>query len=159
MSLEALEREEAAMLIAGKLLEEICAHLRRELPREGWGIVASRHGKLAKVYPMKNTAPDAHHRYSCDPQELYDVLKSIQGEGMEMALIYHSHPPTSAYFSATDLAEAWVKEWDMPAYPGVRYLVIGFEGGSEPVDIKLFRLVDGVAVEEELQISEKGEAL
>ena len=145
------------MRISERHIDAIHKHLRRELPREGWGIVAGSQDELQRVYPMSNVAA-GEVRYACDPAELYNTLKEIEAQDLEMRCIYHSHPPAGAYFSETDLGEAWIAAWDAPAYPGICYLVVGFQGGTEPQEMKSFRVENGKAVEEAVEIIHEREA-
>lgn len=139
------------MKIRRDVLNQIVEHLTSELPREGWGLLAGNGDEVERVYRMRNIS-DGLTAYENDTEELYRVLTGINDIGMDLQCIYHSHPPVGAYFSQVDLDRAWIESWQAPAYPGVAYLVFGFRGESAPQEWKAFRVEEGRAIEETVEI-------
>lgn len=139
------------MRLTRSVLDQITEHLKSELPLEGWGILAGIRGEVMQLYRMVNAAR-SEERYACDAEELFRVLSDVRESGMETLCIYHSHPPVGAYFSATDLREAWIESWNAATYPGVIYLVVGFRGQGEPQEWRAFRVEEAQAVEELVEI-------
>ena len=60
-----------------------------------------------------------------------------------MVGVYHSHPRGAATPSTADLAEA--------SYDDYVYLIVGLH--SEPPELRLFRIEEGIFVEEEIVVS------
>ena len=69
-----------------------------------------------------------------DPQEQYNAMKAIEGDGGELLAIYHSHTKSAAYPSQTDvnLAAAW---------PEQIYLIVSLADEDAP-DVKGYLLRD-----------------
>ena len=64
-------------------------------------------------------------------------------------MVYHSHTATEAYPSRTDISLA--------TEPQAHYLLVSVaESGSAdgPVEVRSFRITDGVVTEEEIQLTE-----
>ena len=97
--------------------EAIWAHVLRELPNEGVGVLAVHWGDpdtLLACYPLSNVAAQPVSRYLADPLELLRALRAMQRSGLNLGAIYHSHPRGRARPSPTDL--------DLARYP-VPYLI------------------------------------
>ncbi len=108
----------------------IIAHAREGTPEEICGILRGRAGRASQLYRARNLAEDRIDNYDVDPQTL---LKQFEFEeaGDEMVAIYHSHPVSVAYPSATD---AWNAH-----YPETYYLICSLEIDDAPV-IRAFRM-------------------
>ena len=66
----------------------------------------------------------------------------------EIVVVYHSHTSTEAYPSRTDISYA--------AEPQAHYLLVSVaETGADegPVEVRSYRIVDGVVTEEEIEIT------
>ena len=115
-------------------LQAMCAHARREVPRECCGIVFG-----PKAEPLADQATpcdniqdrlhaedparftrDARTAYNFEARDIFKLQKSLRGE-TPAKIVYHSHVDVGAYFSDTDQAAA---QFDgEPAYP-VEYVVV-----------------------------------
>ncbi len=132
------------MILTPEEFEAITRHAVEEYPREACGIIVSRtgrrrllrcrniqdqlHAKDPKRYPR-----DARTAYFIDPQDLLQ-LGRLEGEGFQVAVIYHSHADaqergggTGAYFSETDKQQAL--PGGQPLYPDATYVVVSVVGG------------------------------
>jgi len=121
------------MEISQKLIDEIVAHARGDLPNECCGMIGGRDGEATKVVRVANAAASPL-RYEMDPQGQFDALKSIEGAGDELIGIYHSHTRSAAYPSQTDVNQA-------VAWPEQVYVIVSLENEEEP-DVKAFLLED-----------------
>ncbi len=92
----------------------------RHAPEEACGLLAGREGRAWAVLPVSN-ALHSPVRFRMDAREQLRAMTWIEGQGLELVGIYHSHPQGPPAPSATDLAEY--------AYPGVLY-VIWFRSGQ-----------------------------
>lgn len=130
-------------------LEQMYAHARSDFPEECCGVILhdadrqefvrrcrniqnARHQQDPGTYPR-----DARTAYLMHPDDLLAVHKEAETQHRPIKAFYHSHPNHKAYFSEKDKADAFLKEWDMPAYPGAAYVVISVYG-SEIRDVKAF---------------------
>lgn len=116
--------------LARTVYDGIIDHAREGKPEEICGILRGREGRATMLYRARNLAEDRIDNYDVDPQTL---LKQFEFEeaGDEMVAIYHSHPVSVAYPSATD---AWNAH-----YPETFYLICSLEFDDAPV-IRAFRM-------------------
>lgn len=132
------------MRISQRLIDEMVAHAREELPNECCGLVGGRDGEASVVIRVANAAASPL-RYEMDPQEQYNAMKTIEDEGGELLAIYHSHTKSAAYPSQTDvnLAAAW---------PEQIYLIVSLADEDAP-DVKGYLLRDLRIADAEVVIS------
>ncbi len=116
--------------LARTVYDGIVDHAREGKPEEICGILRGRNGRATQLYRARNLAEDRIDNYDVDPQTL---LKQFEFEeaGDEMVAIYHSHPVSVAYPSATD---AWNAH-----YPETYYLICSLEFHDAPA-IRAFRM-------------------
>ncbi len=132
------------------VIETIVAHAREGKPEEVCGIVRGRGFTAIEAVRGRNIAAERIENYEVDPETL--LLQFVFEEtGDEMMAIYHSHPVSVAYPSATD---AWNAH-----YPDAIYLICSLEFDDAPV-IRAFRLtphwihVDTAQLRRELPFAE-----
>jgi [CysO sulfur-carrier protein]-S-L-cysteine hydrolase len=121
------------MRIAQKLIDEMVAHAREDLPNECCGMVGGVDGEASVVVPVVNSAASPL-RYEMDPQGQYNALKAIEDDGKELLAIYHSHTKSAAYPSQTDVNQA--VNW-----PDAIYVIVSLQDADEP-DVKGYWLKD-----------------
>ena len=109
----------------------IVQHAREGKPEEICGIVRGRGLDAFEAVRGHNVAAERIENYTVDPQTLLKQF-DFEDEGDEMMGIYHSHPVSVAYPSATD---AW-----NAAYPDSVYLICSLEDDDMPV-IRAFRMI------------------
>ena len=108
----------------------IIAHAREGKPEEVCGIVRGRGLTAFAALRGQNIAAERIENYEVDPQTLLRQFE-FEEQGDEMMGIYHSHPVSVAYPSATDAWNAF--------YPDAIYLICSLEFDDAPV-IRAFRL-------------------
>lgn len=91
------------------LLDEMIAHARRDVPDECCGVVAGKDGKVVKLYPSTNEEKSPV-KYRIPPKELFNAIKDIESQGLDLIGMYHSHTHTEAYPSPTDIKLAFWPE-------------------------------------------------
>jgi proteasome lid subunit RPN8/RPN11 len=109
----------------------IVQHAREGKPEEVCGIVRGRGLDAFEAVCGRNVAEERIENYTVDPQTLL-MQFDFEDEGDEMMAIYHSHPVSVAYPSATD---AW-----NAAYPDSIYLICSLEDDAAPV-IRGYRML------------------
>lgn len=120
-------------------------HALNAWPHEACGIIGGR-GETGRVfYGLANVAEDPARRYLIAPSDLLRVMREIDERGLELLAIFHSHPVTPAYPSATDIGLA--------QYPDALYLILSLADRSEPV-LRAFRIVDAEVSEAVLVIDD-----
>ena len=106
------------------------------------GLLAGRNGMVETIYTMTNT----HHSpvsYMIDPKEQFSVIKEMRAKEIEMLAIYHSHPHTAAYPSATDVQLAY--------YPDAVYIILSLQDRARPV-VNAYRIIENKITQEALEI-------
>jgi [CysO sulfur-carrier protein]-S-L-cysteine hydrolase len=129
--------------------DAIVAHARRDHPDEACGVVAGPIGsdRPVRLVQMVN-AERSPTFFRFDPQEQLRVWMEMDANDEEPVVIYHSHTATEAYPSRTDISYA--------AEPNAHYVVVSTRdcGNLEgPVELRSFRIVDGLVSEEDLVVT------
>ncbi|MBI2265589.1 MAG: M67 family metallopeptidase [Armatimonadetes bacterium] len=119
------------LYIPSALYKDLLDHGTRASPKEACGILAGRQGRTTAFYPAVNVE-EGHEKYSISPQELARILKDLEGKGLDLIGIFHSHPATPAYPSVTDV--------ELACYPDSAYVILSL--GDEP-SIKAFSIREG----------------
>jgi proteasome lid subunit RPN8/RPN11 len=111
--------------------DAMIAHAREGKPEEICGVLRGR-GLLAfEAVRGRNVAGERIENYEVDPQTLLQQF-AFEEQGDEMMGIYHSHPASVAYPSATD---AWNAN-----YPDCIYFICSLEDDDAPV-MRAFRML------------------
>ena len=132
------------MRISRQLLDEIVSHALDEAPNECCGMIASREGRAVAVHRAVNQAERPRVTYEIRGKDLFRLFNEIEGAGLEIGAIYHSHPFTEPTPSPTDLKLAH--------YPDSLYVIVGLEH-DEP-DVRAWRIVDGAVTEAALEVED-----
>ncbi|MEZ4639448.1 MAG: M67 family metallopeptidase [Caldilineaceae bacterium] len=122
--------EPSALQITSAIRDDHPARPRRKTRGDLW-LAAWPQSLLIEVIRAQNVAPEKIDNYEVDPQTL---LRQFEFEEMgdRMLAIYHSHPVSEAYPSATD---AWNAN-----YPDTYYLICSLENDETPV-LRAFHLL------------------
>lgn len=118
-------RPPAGLRCSVRLWAAILGHLRRALPHEGCGLLATREGLegepdvAMRFYPGTNV-DHSRTRYTMDPIEVLAAFRDLEAHGWRLGAIVHSHPASPASPSATDLREAY--------YPESLMAIVSFAG-------------------------------
>ncbi len=127
-------------------LRDILSHAQEGKPNEVCGLIAGHDGHAIKLYRTTNNDPTPRVRYNVDPLELLHALREMERNGWSLMAIYHSHPATEAYPSATDIGLAY--------YPESVYMIVSLADAESPV-ARAFRIADGQVREEPLEIDKQ----
>lgn len=120
-----------AVHIPFAVYDEIVTHAREGKPEEICGIVRGRGTVAYEAIRGRNLAAERIENYEVDPQTLL-LQFTFEEQGDEMMGIYHSHPVSVAYPSATDAWNAY--------YPECTYLICSLEDDNVPV-LRAFRMI------------------
>lgn len=137
------------------IYDEIIAHAQAGKPEEICGILRGRGTEAYELFRAKNIATERIENYDVDPQTLMKQFE-FEEAGDEMMGIYHSHPVSVAWPSATD---AWNAH-----YPDTYYLICSTEYDDAPI-LRAFRMeasypdVDGDALRASLPFREVRQGL
>lgn len=134
------------ILIGAQLVDEMISHAYACHPEESCGLLAGRgDGAVRKVFPTTNILHSSTN-YTIDPKQHLAAIRESEAADMEIVGVFHSHPHTVGYPSATDISLA--------PEPGWLYVLVGMEDYHDPT-VRGFRIRDGRVTEEPLVIEEK----
>ena len=134
------------MNIKSACYEEMVDRARRDTPNETCGLFTGRPGTIEGLHPMKNAASQPEVRYEFDSTEHIKAIHKMKREGIPILGIYHSHPASEAYPSATDVDRAL---WDKtPLFPEYLYIILSLQNPSAPA-ARAFRILSGGEIREE----------
>ena len=130
------------------LLDAVIAHARADHPDEACGVIAGPEGSdtPTRFIPMVNAARSPTF-YEFDSRDLLALYRDMDDRNEVPVVIYHSHTATEAYPSRTDISYA--------SEPEAHYLLVSTRecGNDEgPVEVRSFRIVDGVVTEEPVEV-------
>jgi proteasome lid subunit RPN8/RPN11 len=135
-----------ALQIARAQVEAMIEHARQEFPNECCGLLAGRQGRVEFLFRGQNI-DQSPYTYQLDPREQLQFFKEIDARELELLGIYHSHTQSEAYPSRTDVAKAY--------YQDAVYVIVSVRARSAPreaVDVRAFRIREGLITEEELVV-------
>jgi len=134
----------AGLYLTREQMEVILQHAQHELPDEACGLLGGLDGRVQKVYPLPNAQRSSVY-YEAEPQALLAAILEMESHGWEPVPlgIYHSHPYSEAYPSATDVKLAY--------YPDAVYLIVSPTRYDQPT-VRAFRIVAGQVTEEQVII-------
>ena len=136
--------------IARAHVDAIIAHARRDHPDEACGVITGPAGSDEPVTLVEMLNADRSPTFfRFDPLEQLRLYRKMDDADEEIVVVYHSHTATEAYPSRTDIGLA--------AEPQAHYLLVSTAesgSGDGPVEVRSYRIVDGVVTEEEMTIAE-----
>jgi proteasome lid subunit RPN8/RPN11 len=131
-------------------MEKMIAQAKRDAPNETWGMIGGKNDRAQKLFPMRNVSPTPVTRYVADPPELLKTVREIEDENSwDILAIYHTHPATEPYPSATDVAEAH--------YPDSIYIIISLQNPDQ-AKMRGYRIVEGKVSEITIEIEDEDES-
>jgi proteasome lid subunit RPN8/RPN11 len=157
------------LTIPRHIVDEIIAHARELAPHECCGLLAGRADHVTRLYRIRNIIamdgvdkqsqfdPDkAAHLQRLSPEERAEVAfvmdmqefsyakKDIRKQGLDLQVIYHSHPKDPARPSVTDIKIATDYEdvWHQINLPVPAYLLISLMKPDSP-DVRTYWIRGG----------------
>lgn len=133
----------AAVRVRREIISRIREEARRTLEQECCGLLAGRDGIITRILPARNALESAT-AYEIAPAELFQLMRQIRGEDLEILGIYHSHPRGENRPSPRDIESAFYSE---AAY----FIVSPLDDAAQPV--RAFLIRDGRFTELQIEIS------
>jgi proteasome lid subunit RPN8/RPN11 len=131
------------LIIPRAIYDEMIAQARSELPNECCGILAGRIrqpecenqdseegvpglliGEVVHCHRLVNAA-QSPTEYLSDPRSMFEAVRHMRQEGVDILAVYHSHPTSAPIPSRTDLARNY--SWD------VMNLIISLQNGDPQI--------------------------
>lgn len=115
------------MTIPANLRQQMLAHALRDAPNECCGVVGAAPGspRQAVIVHAATNVAASPLRFEIDGLEVMRLIDRIEGEGLELGAIYHSHTRTAPYPSQTDINFA-------AGWPGVEWVILGVADPRSP---------------------------
>jgi proteasome lid subunit RPN8/RPN11 len=130
------------LVLSTAQLEQMCRHIREQVPLEACGLLGGKNNRVEIVIPIRNAA-QSPVRFRMDALEQLKALEVLEDTGLELLAIYHSHPVGPPCPSPTDIEEA--------AYPVV-YII--WSPNRETWQARGFWLDSGCAAEVSLTLED-----
>ena len=116
--------------IKKNVLNQMIQHAQAEAPLECCGLLSGQYEVISDLHKISNHVKSTV-RFEMDPLELFLFFKRLRAAGDTHLGIYHSHPSTEAYPSATDIEES--------LYPNCTYFIVSLKDLSLP-QIRAFQI-------------------
>ena len=120
-------------------------HVLQSPTEESCGLLSGRSGTITRQFRTENVAENKTVRYEAAPLDVRRILEEIDAAGEQHLGIYHSHPNSPAYPSATDRKLA--------AYD-VTYFVISLKTRAKP-SLRAFRICKQSPTDEDAEVHEE----
>lgn len=129
-----------------RIRHSVLAAMREEAAKtpeqECCGLLAGRDGIISAIFPARNAHANPATGYEIAPQELFQLMREIRAQGLQLLGIYHSHPRGENFPSRTDIEQAF--------YPDMPYFVLS-PLSDAPRPVRAFSIRDNAAVELEIE--------
>jgi proteasome lid subunit RPN8/RPN11 len=123
--------------LPAEMRRAMLAHAIDGLPLEACGVVVGRGDRPLRFVATANAAASPT-RYEIAPRDLLRITLEVEAAGEAIWGIFHSHPASAAYPSATDIRLAF--------YPESIYLIASLIDRERP-ELRGFHIVDGQVAE------------
>ncbi len=124
------------------IVNQVLTHVQSGSAEEVCGLISERDGQILSIYPIQNISTQPKRLYQMDGKAQIDAMRNMRENNETLYAIYHSHPHSAAYPSATDIREA--------QYPDVIYFIASLNIKGV-LDLRAYYLCD--ANVEILQVS------
>jgi len=122
---------ERSISITDTVRTAIQEHALQARPSECCGLLSGSNGLITDIHPLRNDADKPETRYFATPEDLFAAMRRIREAGQALLGVYHSHPRTQAWPSASDV--------EMAFYPEAFYFIISLE---PQVELRAFKIAD-----------------
>lgn len=121
------------LIIPGRLLSRVIAHVREGAPFEVCGMMAGVGRRVLAVFPVPNVAANPFVEYRMDGQSQIRIMLDLERRNWDLVAIYHSHPSgASSEPSSTDIERAF--------YPDSLYVILRPGGDRDRMSVRAFSI-------------------
>lgn len=117
--------------------QQLEAFGRAMAPNECCGVGIGPPGEVAEFHPVPNTHETPVTRYQIAADDQLRIYKRALERDWDITLVFHTHPATEAYPSATDIGLA--------SWPDAVYAILSL--ADDAPHLRAFRIVDGRVAE------------
>ena len=100
------------LVVPGRLIEQINAHVEKAYPEEGAGFLIGNDGRVERILPLENSREDGarHNRFLITPEDYLQAELTADRLGLSLIGVFHSHPDHPNQPSEYD------REWAQPFF-------------------------------------------
>ena len=135
------------LVVPGRLIEQMNAHVENAYPEEGAGFLIGEQGEVREIMALSNSREDGarHNRFLFTPEDYLQAELKAEGLGLSLIGVFHSHPDCPNVPSEFD------REWAQPFFS---YIITRVDSGKA-VNSRSWKLLEDRSKyeEEEIEIS------
>ena len=135
------------LVVPGRLIEQINAHVEKAYPEEGAGFLIGEEGQVREIMALSNSREDGarHNRFLFTPEDYLQAELKAEGLGLDLIGVFHSHP------DCPNIPSEYDREWAQPFFS---YIITRVDDGKA-VNSRSWRLLENRSryEEEEIEIS------
>ena len=132
------------LVLPGRLLEQINAHVEKAYPEEGAGFLIGEAGEIKEVVTLANSREDGarHNRFLFTPEDYLQAELKADKLGLSLIGVFHSHP------DSPNIPSEYDREWAQPFFS---YIITRVDHGKA-VSSRSWRLLEDRSKYEEEKI-------
>jgi proteasome lid subunit RPN8/RPN11 len=132
------------LVVSGRLIEEINAHVENAYPEEGAGFLIGEEGEVREILALSNSREDGarHNRFLFTPEDYVQAELKADELGLSLIGVFHSHP------DCPNVPSEYDREWAQPFFS---YIITRVDNGKA-VNSRSWRLVEDRSKYEEEEI-------
>ena len=132
------------LVLPGRLLEQINAHVEKAYPEEGAGFLIGEAGEVKEVVVLANSREDGarHNRFLFTPEDYLQAELKADKLGLSLIGVFHSHP------DSPNIPSEYDREWAQPFFS---YIITRVDHGKA-VSSRSWRLLEDRSKYEEEKI-------
>lgn len=132
------------LVVPGRLIEQMNAHVEKAYPEEGAGFLMGEAGEVKEILALTNSREDGarHNRFLFTPQDYLQAELKADELGLSLIGVFHSHPDSPNVPSEYD------REWAQPFFS---YIITRVDNGKA-VNSRSWRLLEDRSNYEEEEI-------
>jgi proteasome lid subunit RPN8/RPN11 len=135
------------LVVPGRLIEQMNAHVEKAYPEEGAGFLIGEEGEVREIMTLSNSREDGarHNRFLFTPEDYLQAEMRAEGLGLSLIGVFHSHP------DCPNIPSEYDREWAQPFFS---YIITRVDSGKA-VNSRSWKLVEDRSKyeEEEIEVS------
>ncbi len=132
------------LVVPGRLIEQMNAHVEKAYPEEGAGFLIGEAGEVKEILALANSREDGarHNRFLFTPQDYLQAELKADELGLSLIGVFHSHP------DSPNIPSDYDREWAQPFFS---YIITRVDNGKA-VNNRSWRLLEDRSEYEEEKI-------
>jgi len=135
------------LVVPGRLIEQMNAHVENAYPEEGAGFLIGEAGEVREIMALSNSREEGarHNRFLFSPEDYLQAELKAEGLGLSLIGVFHSHP------DCPNIPSEFDREWAQPFFS---YIITRVDSGKA-VNSRSWKLLEDRSKyeEEEIEIS------